>query len=60
MGTSVIELRCEAPGLIKKNREIMSTVILAHGDEFSMADLDFKYLLDEAQQDGKNVLSGRL
>lgn len=59
-GTAVVELQCQAPGLLKKHGVVMTSAILAHGDEFDMADLHFKYFLDTAHQDGQNVLSGRL
>lgn len=58
--SAVVELRCDPPGLIKKDGEVMTTTILSHGDEFEMGGLYFRYELEQPRKDGKNVLIGRL
>lgn len=59
-GSAVAELRCSPPGLVSQNGQISTTTVLSHGDEFEMGGLFFRYELEEANEEGKNLLTGRL
>jgi len=58
-GTSV-ELKCSAPGMFKKDGEIMTSTILTGEEEFSMGSKDFVYRSGNSAEDGKDMLSGKL
>lgn len=59
-GSAVVELKCSPPGTLSQNGEITTSTILSHGDEFEMGGLFFRYELEDATEEGKNLLNGRL
>ena len=59
-GTAVVELRCSPPGILKKDGSIMTSTLLSNGDQFEMSGLILRYEFDQAEKDGKDVLTGRL
>lgn len=58
-GTSV-ELKCSAPGMFKKDEEIMTSAILTGDEEFTMGGKEFVYHSGNTAVDGKDMLSGKL